>query len=94
MQVAIINQKIVDASVKNLEVQMGELTKQLANNYKGTFTTKPSITLKSSVMQLMRREKKKCSLQRFLNHQRIYVSLYHFATVHSIVVTMVAKEIF
>ena len=38
MQVSIANQKNIDASIKNLEVQVGKLEKQLSEHGSGSFS--------------------------------------------------------
>nr|KYP72284.1 hypothetical protein KK1_004872 [Cajanus cajan]KYP72304.1 hypothetical protein KK1_004892 [Cajanus cajan] len=40
MQVSISNHKSTEASIKNLEIQVGQLAKQLAENYGGKFSAK------------------------------------------------------
>ncbi|XP_057452052.1 uncharacterized protein LOC130743846 [Lotus japonicus] len=38
MQMTMTNQKNIEASIKNLEIQMGQMAKQMAENQKGKFT--------------------------------------------------------
>jgi len=47
------NQKNIDASIKNLEVQMGQLAKQLVGNRKNTFNanTKENLKEESNVVE-------------------------------------------
>lgn len=39
MQMSMSNQKNIDASIKNLETQVGQIVKQLEDQQEGTFTT-------------------------------------------------------
>ncbi|AES59836.1 hypothetical protein MTR_1g030330 [Medicago truncatula] len=59
MEVSIINQKNIDASIKNLEVEMGQLVKQLASNHKGTLTanTKHNPKEQCNAINVKRKEK-------------------------------------
>ncbi|KHN10567.1 hypothetical protein glysoja_037367, partial [Glycine soja] len=38
MQVSILNQKNIDTSIKNLEVQVGQLVKQMSEHESGSFS--------------------------------------------------------
>ncbi|KHN18305.1 hypothetical protein glysoja_042402, partial [Glycine soja] len=46
MQVSIANQKNIDASIKNLEVQVGQLTKQLFEHGNGSFSATTQVNPK------------------------------------------------
>ena len=46
MQVSIINQKNIDAFIKNLEVQVGQLTKQLSEHGSGSFSATTQVNPK------------------------------------------------
>ena len=46
MQVSISNQKNTNASIKNLEVQVGQLAKQLSEHGSGYFSAKTLVNLK------------------------------------------------
>ncbi|KHN48448.1 hypothetical protein glysoja_044394, partial [Glycine soja] len=46
MQVSISNQKNIDASIKNLEVQVKQLTKQLSKLGSGSFSTTTQVNPK------------------------------------------------
>jgi len=48
MQVSISNQKDTDASIKNLEVQVGQLAKQLSDHGSGSFSANTQLTQRSS----------------------------------------------
>jgi len=98
------NNSLISNSSKILKKTEFSSIKKYLNNWliitREHSLPKPSIILKSSVMQLMWREKKKCSLRRLKRGfatvpqpSRICMSLDHFATVHSIVFTMAARDI-
>ncbi|KHN22957.1 hypothetical protein glysoja_047630, partial [Glycine soja] len=46
MQVSITNQKNTDASIKNLEVQVGQLAKQLFEHESGSFSVTTQVNPK------------------------------------------------
>jgi len=46
MQVSISNQKNIDASIKNLEVQVGQLAKQLSEHGSGSFSANTQVNPK------------------------------------------------
>jgi len=46
MQVSIPNQKNTDASIKNLEVQVGQLAKQLSEHGSGSFSSTTQVNPK------------------------------------------------
>ena len=46
MQMSITNQKNIDASIKNLEVHVGQLAKQLSKHGSGSFLANTQVNLK------------------------------------------------
>jgi len=46
MQLSIQNQKYIDASLKNLEVQVGQLAKEMTNQLGGTFSSNTKVNPK------------------------------------------------
>jgi len=68
MQLSLHNQKNINASIKNLEVQVGQLAKQMANHNGGSFSTntqvkhkeqcKAIVTRSGNEVELSKKEKK------------------------------------
>ena len=56
MQMSIINQKNIDASIKNLEVQVGQLEKQLSEHGSGSFLANTQVNPKEQCKAITTRK--------------------------------------